>query len=326
MNWRVETRSSLLRILILCTLAGILITCSTTAKADGAPQGLREKTPLDADWLFHPGDITPNDPAIAPNYQDSAWQKVHLPHDYGLDAKYDPKNARNHSYLPFEVGWYRKHLMIPESDRGKVLRLDFDGVFRDTQVWLNGQLLGKHAGGYTPFSFDISQAVRFGDDNVLAIRVDPRQFEGWWYEGAGIYRHVYLTALAPVHVAQWGTYVVSKVPDVEKGADGEANLTLQTTIQNSSSGTANCGVISEILGPDGSSLARGSKPIKPSVPARNGMWFRGPRSRTRNFGLRNRRSYTCFAPRFSKTAIRSIPRKPPSASAPLCSTRTKGSS
>lgn len=218
---------------------------------------------LDADWRFHRGDITPAESALAIAYDDASWQHVHLPHDYVLDEKYSEKEARSQGYLPYQVGWYRKHVMIPASDEGKVIRLDFEGVFRDAEVWLNGQKLGTHAGGFTPFSFDISKAVRYGQDNVIAIRVDPRQPEGWWYQGGGIYRHVYLTALSPVHVGQWGTYVVSNVPDGDKGADAEADLTIQTTVQNASSAQADCGVKSEIVGPDGRSLAtvEASQPI-----------------------------------------------------------------
>lgn len=241
----------------LIVLIGLLCgACSTLQSSESAPGASpRDQSRIDADWLFHLGDISPDDQVISATYDDAQWQRVHLPHDYGLEGKYDEKNQRNHGYLPFEVGWYRKHLVIPASDRDKVVRLDFDGVFRDTQVWLNGKLLGKHEGGYAPFSFDISKLAHYGEDNVIAVRVDPRQFEGWWYEGAGIYRHVYLTALSPVHIAQYGTYVISKVPGGEKGADTEGDLTIQTTLENSSGTAANCSVMSEIVGPDGASVA-----------------------------------------------------------------------
>jgi beta-galactosidase len=225
------------------------------AKRAAPPAHLRERTLLDADWRFHRGDVPSAEQVVAPGYDDAQWQQVHLPHDYVLDETYSDKNARSQGYLPYEVGWYRKHLVIPASELGRVLRLDFDGVFRDSEVWMNGQRLGGHPGGFTPFSFDIGKVAHYGSDNVISVRVDPRQFEGWWYQGGGIYRHVYLTALAPLHVAQWGTYVISKVPDGDKGADAEADLTIQTTVENASGARANCGVVSEILGPDGHSLA-----------------------------------------------------------------------
>jgi len=209
---------------------------------------------LDADWLFHRGDVADSNAVIAASFDDHQWESVHLPHDYVLDEAYNQTNARNHGYLPFRVGWYRKHLSIPASCQGKILRLDFDGVFRDSEVWLNGTFLGRHLSGYTPFSYDITALAQPGADNVITLRVDPTEFEGWWYEGGGIYRHVHLTALAPVHLAQWGTYVVSTVPDGDKGADGEADVTIHTTVENNEQFAENCTIVSEILGPDGKKL------------------------------------------------------------------------
>ena len=194
--------------------------------------GLRQKTRLDAAWLFHEGDISNTAGVISSRYDDAPWQKIHLPHDYVLSGDFSPANSRNHGYLPYRPAWYRKHFLIPDSDHGKILRLDFDGVFRDSQVWLNGQFLGRHASGYTPFSYDVTQVARCGSENELTVRVDPRAFEGWWYEGGGIYRHVYFSALAPLHVSQWGTYVVSHVPRGDQGAGEQANLTIHTCVTN----------------------------------------------------------------------------------------------
>ncbi|HEX3717430.1 MAG TPA: glycoside hydrolase family 2 TIM barrel-domain containing protein [Verrucomicrobiae bacterium] len=209
---------------------------------------------LDADWLFHRGEVSNSNEVIQANFDDHGWQQVNLPHDYVLDGTYvySPERwTRGHGYLPYEVGWYRRRLSVPQSAAGKILRLDFDGAFRDSQVWLNSQFLGRHPSGYTPFSFDVSQVARPGAENTLVVRVDPSQWEGWWYEGGGIYRHVYLTEMSPLHIAQWGSYVTSKVPDGDKGADAEADLTIQTTIENNSPTATNCEVDLEIIGPDG---------------------------------------------------------------------------
>ncbi len=100
----------------------------------------------------------------------------------------------------------------------------------------------------------MTQTARYGEDNVIAVSVDPRESEGHWYEGGGIYRHVFINALAPLHVAAWGTSVISHVPDGNQGADAEADLTLQTTVQNDGPLPAECGLVSEIVGPDGTSL------------------------------------------------------------------------
>ncbi len=240
---------------ILAGITMMLSSCSSLKSGGETSNALRDRTLLDADWFFHRGEVDDSNAVVAAGFDEHQWQSVHLPHDYVLDETYDETNARNHGYLPFKVGWYRKHLTIPVSDAGKVLRLDFDGVFRDSEVWLNGTYLGKHLSGYTPFSYDITKLAKLGADNVITVRVDPTVFEGWWYEGGGIYRHVYLTALAPVHVAQYGTYVVSTVPNGDQGADGEADVTVTTTVENSSDATAGCSVKSEIVSPDGTSIA-----------------------------------------------------------------------
>ena len=219
-----------------------------------APSLAREETLLDADWLFHLNDLAGNE-AVAPAYDDSQWRHIDVPHDYVQEGTYDANNVRSHGYLPYEPAWYRKHFTIPASDQGKILRLDFDGVFRDSKVWLNGQFLGEHPSGYTPFSYDITQIAKPGSENVIVVRVDPTQFEGWWNEGGGIYRHVRLTVLPPLHVAQYGTYVVSTVPNGDQGADDEAHLSIVTTVQNERPPMVNCQVLSEIIAPDGKLVA-----------------------------------------------------------------------
>ena len=152
------------------------------------------------------------------------------------------------------MAWYRKHFSIPQSDAGKVLQLEFDGVFRDSQVWLNGQFLGSHPSGYTPFQYDITKTARCGSENVIAVRVDPRQFEGWWYEGGGIYRHVYYTATDPLHVATWGNLRDLRSAQWQSRRRCRSRLTLQTTVQNDGAAPAHCEVVSEIVGPDGTLL------------------------------------------------------------------------
>src|SRR5207245_2583457 len=109
------------------------------------------------------------------------------------------------------VGWYRRELAIPASARGQRIALEFDGVFRDSVVWVNGHYLHREASGYSSFSVDISDYLNFGGRNVVAVRVDATTQEGWWYEGAGIYRHVWLTQTAPLHVAPQGSFVRATV-------------------------------------------------------------------------------------------------------------------
>lgn len=244
--------------LILAAVALIALSSRATAAPEKAGRSIssvpRKEILLDVDWRFHRGDLSATEAALA-GYDDSQWRRVDVPHDYVLEGTYDRTNEPKHGYLPCPPAWYRKHFIVPASDQGKVLRLDFDGVFRDSQVWLNGQLLGRHPSGYTPFSFDVSNIAKPGEENVIVVRVDPSQFEGHWYEGGGIYRHVRLTVLPLVHVAQYGTFVASTVPNGDQGADDEADLAIQSTLENSQSHPANCEIISDVLGPEGHLLA-----------------------------------------------------------------------
>ena len=121
--------------------------------------------------------------------------------------------ASNRSGPGFEknsIGWYRRTFELPAEDSGKRIWLTFDGVFRDATVWVNGWLVRRHEGGYYPFREDITDVVKFGGKNVIAVRVDATKFEGWFYEGAGIYRHVWLDKTAPVAIAPDGIFVYSK--------------------------------------------------------------------------------------------------------------------
>ena len=169
----------------------------------------------------------PTPPPVLPamaraTYDDRKWRVVHLPHDYVVEGQFTQSADTSHGSLPVTTAWYRKTFILPASDKGKSVWLTFDGVYRDSVVYLNGQKLGEHKSGYTGFSDDISKAAHFGGTNVLAVSVDPRRPEGWWYEGGGIYRHVWLNTAAPIHIAQDGVYVNPQLP--EPGPDGKAPL------------------------------------------------------------------------------------------------------
>jgi len=246
-----------------------LISCAGHNRANPvgvspANSDLHRQTLMDAYWLFHEGDFDSSNEVITAAYDDRQWQTVHLPHDYVLDSSgnYSPTNDRNHGYLAVHPAWYRKHFFIPKSDSDRTLRVEFEGVFRDSQVWLNGRFLGRHPSGYTPFEFGLNQAARYGTDNVLTVRVDPRHFEGWWYEGGGIYRHVHLQTLDPLHVATWGTYVTSEVPNGNQGAAEEARLAIETTLQNEGPASADCVVVSRIIDPRGKPVATFAQPVE----------------------------------------------------------------
>lgn len=193
-------------------------------------------------------------PVYAVDYDDQTWRKVQLPHDYIVEGRYSRKAVRGHGSLPVYPAWYRKNVHIPEGDRGRCVWLYFEGVYRDARIYLNGELISEHPGGYTSFHVDISKHARFGGTNVLAVHVDPTDFEGWWYEGGGIYRHVWLNVADPVHVAPWGVYVTSTVDHVT--ADPSATLTIQTTVANRTDRAQRCGIVSTIYDPSGAAVGK----------------------------------------------------------------------
>ncbi len=162
---------------------------------------------------------------MAINFDDKIWRKIHLPHDFVVEGTFDKKIPEPcHGFLPKGIGWYRRTFNIPQDDRGKRIWIDFDGVFRDCRVWLNGKLLGRHWSGYTSFRFDITDAVIYGGMNVLSVRVDAHASEGWWYEGGGIYRHVWLNKAGPLHIAPCGIFVATKPIKKKTGLTVKAEI------------------------------------------------------------------------------------------------------
>ena len=145
----------------------------------------------------------------SPSYDDKNWRSIHLPHDFVVENVFTPTSDASHGSLPTGVGWYRKHFLLSKGDVNKRLSIEFDGAYRNSSVWLNGKKLGEQKSGYIGFSFDIGAAAKFGGENVLTVRTDARSQEGWWYEGGGIYRHVWLNKTAPLHIDQDSLFVVS---------------------------------------------------------------------------------------------------------------------
>lgn len=176
-----------------------------------------------------------------------------LPHDYIVAGSFDPHSNANHGFLPLYPAWYRRHFYLPKSDRGNSVWIDFEGVYRDAHVYLNGHFLTRHPGGYTPFRVNVAPFANYGGNNILAVYVDPREFEGWWYEGGGIYRHVRLNVADPLHVAPWGVYVISDVHHHSAGASAE--LTIDTRITNASGMDQSCTTTSEVINAAGQSIA-----------------------------------------------------------------------
>ncbi len=178
-------------------------------------------------WAFRLGD----DAAAAnPDYNDSDWRRLNLPHDWAVEGDFDRKNpsGTGGGALPGGIGWDRKTFTADKADEGKRLRIDFDGAYMNSTVYINGHELGTRPYGYISFSYDLTPYIKWGEKNVLAVRVDnAEQPNSRWYSGCGIYRNVWLTKMNPVHVAQWGTYVTAD--EVSKNS---ARLTVRTALEN----------------------------------------------------------------------------------------------
>ena len=192
-----------------------------------------------------------NEGPYSPKFDASGWTIVDLPHDWVVDLPYAAEASHSHGYKTVgykypetSVGWYRKTFTVPAEDYGKHLWLQFDGIFRDARVWVNGFYLGHEPSGYATQVYDISEYLNYGGENIVCVRADATLEEGWFYEGAGIYRHVWLNKADKLHVAPFGTFVYSEfaVPyslRCEAGPDlSTASLHIETTIQNMGSAAA----------------------------------------------------------------------------------------
>ena len=152
----------------------------------------RSRDSFDFGWKFLQGDAPG---AQKPDFADATWRDVDLPHDWSIEgrsAENEPSGG-NGAYLPTGIGWYRKRFRLPAADRGRVVPLEFDGVYQNSEVWINGQYLGKRPYGYIRFAYELTPHLNFDAENVVAVKVDnSRQTDCRWYSGSGIYRHTWL--------------------------------------------------------------------------------------------------------------------------------------
>ncbi len=188
-----------------------------------------ERTTLnfDKDWKFIQDDV---DGAEMPEFDDRRWQYLDLPHDWSIEGAVDRDHptGRGGGYLPAGIGWYRKSFEIPASDQGKKVFIDFDGIMANSDVWINGEHLGKRPFGYVSFRYELTPYLNFGKENVIAVRVDNSdQPASRWYTGAGIYRHVRLVSTDPTHIGHWGVFV--STPEV---SSKKAEVKIQTKVVN----------------------------------------------------------------------------------------------
>ncbi len=253
-------------------MASAMAAFTLTAHAQAAG---RERLLMDFGWKFHLGNewgpgygLNKAGGGYGPasvSFSDASWRTLNLPHDWAIELPFDKTADGSHGFRAIgegfpsnSLGWYRRTFDLPSSDAGKRLWLEFDGVYRDCTVIVNGWFVGHHEGGYNGFRYDITDVANCGGKNVVSVRVDASQFEGWFYEGAGIYRHVWLVKTAPVSIAPDGVFVYSQF----KGGvpKGPAEVHLQTQLANSLATPAQATVSWEILSPTGESVAKITQP------------------------------------------------------------------
>lgn len=228
-----------------------LLACAVNAWGGGDSRAL----PFDKGWKFLIGD---NKNFSSPKFNDSSWRSLNLPHDWAIEGNFSEDNpsGTGGGALPGGVGWYRKTFTLPSDMKGKQIYIDFDGAYMNATVFINGHELGTRPYGYASFSYDLTPWLKPGE-NVVAVRVDnAEQPNSRWYSGCGIYRHVWLRALNPVHVAQWGTFVRQ-----DKVTDAAADITVFTNVENNGKKTVKTILQTDVVSPEGKTVAKASQPV-----------------------------------------------------------------
>ena len=204
---------------------------------------VRERLSLDRGWLFHEGDIPfpvitghqasynnakagSSSGAASPEYDDSSWKHVNLPHDWAVEQPFDKDANISQGYRQRGIGWYRRHFRLDPADHGKHLEIQLDGIATHSTIWINGVLSARNWSGYNSIYIDITPIAKFGSElNVISVRVDANAMEGWWYEGAGIYRHTWLVKRSPLHIVTDGVFA-----NPVKNADASWAIPIETTL------------------------------------------------------------------------------------------------
>lgn len=192
-----------------------------------AQNGMERKQLFDYDWKFFFGDAPE---AKTNEFNDANWRKLDLPHDWSIEGKVNPKNSTKGAggYFPAGIGWYRKTFNAPEEWKAKKTAIYFEGVYMNSEVFINGKSVGVYPYGYSSFSYDLTPYLNFGKENIIAVKVDNSQhLNSRWYSGSGIYRHVWMVVADPVHVAHWGVDI--STPEV---SSKKATVLVKTKVKN----------------------------------------------------------------------------------------------
>lgn len=264
-----KTRLLLLMVFLMLTLGG------------KAQTSVREAIRLDEGWKFALGHAADpqkdfgcgteyfnyltkansihNEGPYSPKFDDKDWQAVRVPHDWVTTLPYASEASHSHGYKTVgykypetSVGWYRKMINIPSEDLGKHISLQFDGIFRNAQVWFNGFWMGVEPSGYATQVYDVTEYVNYGGDNLICVRADATFEEGWFYEGAGIYRDAWLVKTAAVSVAPFGTFVYADL----KEPYASVVVHVETEVNNQSLESQTCEVSQRLLDANGNEVAK----------------------------------------------------------------------
>jgi beta-galactosidase len=230
----------------------LCLLCLSVADICLANQRPGRRITFNQDWRFQLGDVARGQDA---SLNDAQWRQLDLPHDWSIEGEFSEKHpaGTGGGALPGGIGWYRKTFTIPASARGKIVLVEFDGVYRNSEVWINGHYLGKRPYGYISFAYELTPHLSYGPKtNVLAVKVDnSQQPNSRWYSGSGIYRNVWLTTLDPVHIEHWGTFVTT--PEVDEQT---ATVAIKTKVKNRSQSAAPVSLTTIILDANGRDLTR----------------------------------------------------------------------
>ena len=222
---------------------------------------IRSTSSFDSNWLFLKGETSG---AENLQFDDSAWRKLNVPHDWSIEGPFDPKNPTGPAggFLPSGICWYRKHFVIPQPDKDRRIFIEFEGVMSNSDVWINGFHLGNRPYGYVSFVYELTGHLNFGKDNVIAVKADTsRQPASRWYTGAGIYRHVRLVKTNAGHFAQWGVFVTTP-----KVGDKQSTVRISGEIVNQSGREEMLGMQVDLFDPDGKRVASGESRSKSVAP------------------------------------------------------------
>ena len=259
-------------------LAFCILLIAVISNLSFATETQRERLSLDQGWLFHLGDVpfpevkghgaSYNNAkagnaggAAALEYDDSTWRQLDLPHDWAVEGPFDPNANVAQGYRPRGIGWYRRYLRVEESERGRHLELQFDAIATHATVWVNGNVVHRNWSGYNASYIDITPYLRYGDAlNTIAVRVDADAMEGWWYEGAGIYRHTWLVKRSPLHIVTDGVHATPR--ETKKN---HWEIPLDITLNNSGKDAADAKVLVELFDPSGKKVATAKTQVRVPV-------------------------------------------------------------